>query len=169
MRDDLAAVLFDQAQAVLLHGGEVRAARDQRDVTSPRWEQLRAQVAADGAGAEDGDFHRGQERAGRRAAELGRAQVCCASAGTMLRPHPLSVKARNRGDTAPGSPRRALRPLRTLAFEPASWRATLDDPRSAYDVHRCAGRLSGHGRPMRARSSQRSANCRAAERNLTPM
>ncbi len=51
-----AAVFLDQLQAVLLHGLEMRAARDQRDFLA-RERELGAHQTADGAGADDADLH----------------------------------------------------------------------------------------------------------------
>ncbi len=53
---DVAARAFD-AQAVRPHRGQMRAARDEGDLVAPRGE-LRAEIAADPAGADDRNAHR---------------------------------------------------------------------------------------------------------------
>ena len=55
-RDVLAAVVHDELHAVAADGVEVGAARDEGDVFAGERE-FDADIAADGAGADDGDFH----------------------------------------------------------------------------------------------------------------
>jgi hypothetical protein len=50
------AVFEDQLEAVGVDGLEVAVARDEGDLLA-RTRQARTQVAADGAGADDGDLH----------------------------------------------------------------------------------------------------------------
>ena len=57
--DVLRAVAHHEPQPIALHRREVRSACDERDFFASQ-RQLRAEIPADGAGADDADFHVGE-------------------------------------------------------------------------------------------------------------